>query len=466
MTPEKQSYITSGLQLLRDQLNSSSPEAAASVAFTDPRFTLVSAPVKVDFSFTPNFSTHPAASPKPSHTDLSDQEAADSALKSIFAAALPKLSATPPFEVSAGPFLLDRVPRTVGEPSFVHYRQVCQACSGKKLVRCKPCRGQGSHTCSTCDGRRDTDCSECRGSGRTTSFSGELVTCGRCSGSRRLPCDVCSRTGSITCNVCKGKRAVSCKPCSGFGQVRYSRSMTVSCSVSTNLGQCKPSCAFLPDILDAFGGLPSLQRQVGTVSSTSSKPGYVSYSIDVPVLSVSASFGPHKSFCVVAGLHPRLVQTGDFLEKALSTSFDSLDQLLRSTNSVTCNPVAIRTALLQFLDSGAHRACINPSSPQLPGITNAYAVSVRRLVHAATTQLRHNTIFRFLAAGSLLAPIIYIAAHRIFSLHPLDAVSAAIVPPAMAYACALFSMNVTLRSLGLTRDSVRYVSSFAPLSPG
>lgn len=447
---------------MRSQLARFAPDQADAVAFAQPRFALLTTTVKVDFSFEPQISAPVPVPGKALSSDLPGADAAHAALKAEFESSARLLLRAPPFDAAAGPFSLNLLPRTAGLSSSVVYRQVCADCSGKSVVKCKKCRGQGGYTCTSCDGRRETDCVECRGSGQTTSFSGQSVTCPRCSGSRRLPCDPCSRSGRMLCHACKGKRTVPCKPCSATGAIRSALTLSIKTNISISHRQTGPGINLLPHVFDSFGGLDALDPGVGTATTQSSRPGSVSYNIDVPTLSVSASLAGFSSACVVAGRQPRVVQSGDFLEKVIAEKLHSLEQLVSRSHPVTCDPLLLRSALRTLLDVESNRCCITPASEPPPGITPTYSSKVRTVVLQAVKQLEHSTMFRFMSAGSLVAPLVYIAAHRLMSMPVVDSISFALAPVVVAYASVVLSMRVTLRSLRINQDVYRFLSSAAP----
>lgn len=456
---DRDSYTQAGLDLLRSQIARFAPDEAAAAVFAQPRFAIITTSLKVDFSFEPQISAPALIVGKPATSDLPNAEAAIAALQAEFEAASSSLLRTPPFDVAIGPFFLNRLQPPAAASTPVVYRQVCADCSGKSVVKCKKCRGQGGYTCTSCDGRRETDCVECRATGQATSFTGQLATCHRCSGSRRLPCDRCSRTGRLSCHSCKGKRTLPCKPCLATGAVRYALTLSIKTSLCVSQRHAGPASGLLPQIFDAFGGLNALDAGIGTVTSRSANAGSVSYTIDVPSLSVSASLFGFSSACVVAGIHPRVVQSGDFLERSISGKLDSLEQLVGRSHPITCDVLQLRTALRELLDVESHRCCITPAAVSPPGITPSYSSKVRAVVHQALRHLEQNAMFRYISAGSLAAPIVYIGAHRLLAMPVVDSISLAVVPVVVAYAFVVLSMKVTLRSLRIDHDAHQFIAS-------
>lgn len=459
MKSDRDSYIQAGLDLLRSQIARFAHDEAAAIVFAQPRFATLTTNLKVDFSFEPHISPPIVVGGKPAAADLPSAGAAQAALQAHFEAAAQSLLRAPPFDAAAGPFFLNRIPRTTSAARSVVYRQVCSDCSGKSVLKCKKCRGQGGYTCTSCDGRRETDCAECRASGQTTSFSGQLVTCPRCSGARRLPCDPCSRTGRMSCHACKGKRTVPCKPCSATGAIRSSLTLSINTNITVSQRHAGPGAGLLPQIFEAFGGIDALEPGVGRVTSHSARQGSVAYTIDIPSLSISASLAGFSSACVVAGALPRVVQSGDFLEKAIAGKLDALEQLVSRSHPVTCDPLQIRSALRDLLEVESNRSCITPTVEPPPGITPTYSAKLRKVVLHAIKQVEHNTMLRFMSAGSLAAPLVYIVTHRLLAMPVLDSISIALGTLVVAYIAVLLSMRVTLRSLRINQDAYRFISS-------
>ena len=458
MTIDEDTYSSSCISQLRDQLSLAAPDVAGKITFAKPRFVLSSVNVQVDFSCEPKYSSAHLEKSKPAAADLPSQQAADDLLKAEFEAVRLRLSTRPPFDRSRGLFNLSAVPKEIGEPIALTYSESCSSCAGKRITRCNKCRGQGGYTCTSCDARRDIECHECRGSGQVQDFSGSTITCRRCAGTRRLPCDRCDRTGRIVCHACKGKKTLPCKPCSALGYMRFSRSLSVLVSVSPALSQSKLNHPLLSAALDRFGGLGSLDKDLGQVVSHAIKPGCATYQLDVPFFSVTASVEGASSVCSLAGFPPRVIETGDFLESTLNHSFASLEKLVCAANSITCDPAKIRVALLVFLDSPIHRACIAPSTVPVPGITSIYASKARSLVTTSLGLVKNNTLFRFVTAGLLVAPFAYILANRMLGMQPLDAFQVALLPPAIAYFSALVSVRITLKSLSTDPEVHRLLS--------
>jgi hypothetical protein len=185
----------------------------------------------------------------------------------------------------------------------------------------------------------------------------------------------------------------------------------------------------------------------------------VTYKVDVPIFSVAATLNGATSVCSLAGLAPRLIETGDFLEASLKRSFQALESVVAASNSISCDPAKIRGALMVFLDSPVHRACISQSAAVLPGITTIYASKSRSLITSALALVKFNTFFRFVTAGVLLSPLVYIIAHRLFGIPSLDAFQVSLLPPTLAYFSSLVSIRITIKSLSNDPDVHRLLYS-------
>lgn len=235
--------------------------------------------------------------------------------------------------------------------------------------------------------------------------------------------------------------------------------MSIKVAISASLRPSAAAPGVLTQVIDAFGGLDALDPAVGRITGHVAIPGSVSYTLQIPTFSVSASLEGFTSACVVGGRQPRLVQSGDFLEKVLAGKLDSLDELVRRTHPVTLDPVALRSALRLLLDVESHRSCITPCAEAPPGITPTYSSRVRAVVHQALKSLEQSSLFRFMSAGGLAAPVTYIAAHRIVGMSAADAIGLAVAPVVLAYLASAVSMRVTLSSLQISPDTYRFLSA-------
>jgi hypothetical protein len=70
-------------------------------------------------------------------------------------------------------------------------------------------------------------------------------------------------------------------------------------------------------------------------------------------------------------------------------------------------------------------------------------------------------MFRYISAGLLAAPIVYIGAHRLLAMPVVDSISLAVVPVVVAYAFVVLSMKVTLRSLRINHEAHQFIASSA-----
>ena len=134
------------------------------------------------------------------------------------------------------------------------YREICDECTGKKLVTCddfecegrhvwtcEECAGKGQNTCDTCagskkivcgkcNGRDSVKCKKCGGDGKVNdglvakaanSKYMQEKRCGGCQGRGHVPCTNCTR-GRVVCSTCTGQGKVTCAKCSGKKKITCS----------------------------------------------------------------------------------------------------------------------------------------------------------------------------------------------------------------------------------------------------
>lgn len=223
--------------------------------------------------------------------------------------------------------------------------------------------------------------------------------------------------------------------------------MTVMVATSPSLHVQSGPRHFAEAAITHFGGLRDLESGVGHLTETRQLHGCVRYALTIPLVTVNASLRSATGQCVVAGRVPRLVISGDFLEDSLADQFDRLQQVVRSGTSLLVDAKALRSALLHFLHAPTNRACVSEAGAVVPGVSPAYAVRARQLVGEALGQVFSGTLLRYMVAGLIVAPFVYLLAHRIFGLSPADALPYGAVPPLLAYVSAVVSNRLTLRSL-------------------
>lgn len=103
----------------------------------------------------------------------------------------------------------------------------CHTCNGtgRYVVECRKCHGEGTVDCDNCDGEGGWNCNKCNGSGKCSNCKGDGTvtckackgsgTCGKCRGKGKIWCPECHGKG--ICFNCKGDKLIICPRCNGLG---------------------------------------------------------------------------------------------------------------------------------------------------------------------------------------------------------------------------------------------------------
>lgn len=123
---------------------------------------------------------------------------------------------------------IDTTCNKCGGSGYYNWDTICRACdgSGRFVVECKRCSGEGTIDCDNCDGDGGWDCEDCHGTGKCSHCHGEggftcracngSRTCGKCRGKGKIWCTECHGKG--LCFNCKGDKLITCPRCGGSGK--------------------------------------------------------------------------------------------------------------------------------------------------------------------------------------------------------------------------------------------------------
>lgn len=151
----------------------------------------------------------------------------------------------------------------------------CRACggSGRFVITCKRCNGDGTINCYSCNGKGGWRCEECHGTGNCSHCHGEggftckacggNGSCGKCKGKGKIWCPDCHGKG--ICFDCKGEKKIKCPRCNGIGEYQSYTEYTLTdnktkrelCSLPINISDIEAvvgDCVYNDVIYDFFAG--------------------------------------------------------------------------------------------------------------------------------------------------------------------------------------------------------------------
>lgn len=139
----------------------------------------------------------------------------------------------------SGNYIDDTCNKCGGSGYYDYYsNKVCRTCNGtgRFIIKCKRCDGDGEIECDNCDGEGGWDCEECHGTGKCSHCHGKgeftckackgSGVCGKCKGRGEIWCPDCQGKG--ICWNCAGKKIVQCPRCEGTGIYQTYRKYTIT----------------------------------------------------------------------------------------------------------------------------------------------------------------------------------------------------------------------------------------------